>query len=340
MTLEEALKNIDPEMSPERIQALVTAIQEKIDSAKDEGRKAGLAKTQELVEEKDAECSAKLEEYATTVNEVHAAKMQSLVEDMDALHAEKLTTIVEAIDGVCTDKMMTLKESIEEDHAAKLTKVLEAVDNDRSAKLELVAEVFEEKAAAKVEEFMNSYIEEAMPTAQATDTAKLARLEDAMNQLREILAVNDDFVQTEVKEALFDANDQLEEKQVSINDLMVENMGLRKKIKKDEATSLLESIVADMKPAMAAFVEHYFDGVEDAKTIFEKKDEAIKAFEADEADETEFAIEESRGSQVVIPDDVEETVIEESVETPDFMDLYADKIKRSTSLMHRVETHN
>jgi hypothetical protein len=344
MTLEEQLKIIDPSMNSDRVNALVNAIREKIENAKAEGRKEGLKKVQELVNEKDEECAKKFEEFAKTVDKIHTAKLEALAEAIDEDHGTRLQTLIEGMDTVYTKKLEDLYEAIDLDHTEKTKQLLEAIDEDRSAKLKHVTEVFEESAVEKVKSFMDMYIEEAMPATNEADIAKLARLEEAVNSIREILVVNDDFVQEEVKEALVDVKSQLDEaresKDDAVNDLMVENMELRKRLKKNEATRLLESITADMKPAQAAFVKKYFKDEIDADVISKRKDEAIALFEAEEADETEEAIEENRGTSVEIPDD-EIPVIEEDVseqpQTNGMINAYVKQIRRSSSLMNRVE---
>jgi hypothetical protein len=341
MTLEEHLKTIDPSMNSDRVNALVNAIQEKIDNAREDGRKEGLSKAQELVEEKDQDCAKKLQDYANTVDEIHTAKLEALAEAIDEDHSTRLQTLVEQMDSVYTDKLESLYEAIDLDHTEKTKQLLEAIDEDRSAKLKHITTVFEESAVERVKSFMDTYIEEAMPVTTEVDVAKLMRLEEAVNSIREILVVNDDFVQNEVKEALVDVKSQLDEakssKDDAVNDLMVENMELRKELKKNEATRLLESITADMKPSMAAFVKKYFKDENDVSVISEKKDEAIALFEAEEADETEEAIVENRGT-FEIPDD-ETPVIEENVsEPPDtIMGAYVNQIQRSSSILNRVK---
>jgi len=343
MKLEDALKSIDPDMSPDHIESLVAIIQEKINVAKSEGITEGLAKSQELVEETDATCTAKLKEYAAAADKAYTKKMKSLISRLDEQHAEKLTALVEAMDEIFSDKLIKLNETIDHNHSKKLTALIEAIDEDHTNKIKYIANIFEEKAVNKVEDFINTYIEEAIPAQPHTDYAKLIRLEEAMNQLREVLVLNDDYVQTEVKEALEDANEQIEEKQSSIHQLMVENMELRKKIKKDEAVRLLESMTANMKPAMAHHIQQYFEDIDDPKVILERKEEAIKAFSSKENNDKARAINEAEESHIVIPDDDDDhdvTINENKIDdsNDDVMDMYVNKIKRSASVGFRSQS--
>ena len=54
-------------------------------------------------------------------------------------------------------------------------------------------------------------------------------MEESVTEIRKILAVNDDYVRTEIKEAVEDAKSQLDEKDETINQLINQLSGKEQK---------------------------------------------------------------------------------------------------------------
>jgi len=334
MTLKEHLMKIDPSMDEKLIDEFVAMVDTSITEAKKTGFNEGIAK----VEEMDAEQSEKMESLFEELKVKHTTALTELEEKLTADHEAALA----AQDEEYTEMFNEALNAQDELQTSMLDEIVEKLDTDYTTKLDTIEEAFktqyEVTITEKVNEFIDTYIAESVPEEVVVDLAKLRRLEECMDSIRETLVINDDFVQTEVKEALEDAQSQIDERQEKINSLMVENMDIRKKIKQGEAASLLEKKTADMKPALAAYVEKYFDGVNDPKVISEKLDDAVKAFTANEKVKKDEVIEEKRGVTVEIPDEQEPPVIEESQdEDHDMQDLYVQKIHRSYSIENNLE---
>jgi len=336
MTLKEHLKQIDPNMDDKLIEEFVAMLDTKITEAKDQGFNEGISKVSEM----DEEYAVKMEGLFEEIKVKHETELTALEERLTTEHAQSLQEALDKMDDEHVEMFNEALEAQDELQSHMLEQLVEMIDEDHLNKLNTIEEAFktqyETTITEKVNEFIDTYIAESMPTREVVDGAKLQRLEECMSSIREILVVNDDFVQTEVKEALEDAQTQLDEKQEKINSLMVENMDIRKQVKKSEAVSLLEKKTKGMKPAQAAFVTNFFEGVNDPKVISEKLNDAVKAFKADETAKKEEVIEEKRGTSVEIPDEPKPEVIEESVEN-DPMDLYVGKIHRSYSIENNLD---
>jgi len=339
------LKQIDAEISEDHIAELVSVFETKLTEAKEAGYSDGIGKVSEI----DADYSKKLEEavdkvktdYETQLNEMdddHASKLQELVEAIDEDHSTKLETLVEAIDEDHSAKLETLVETIDKDHTSKLETLVEAIDEDHTSKLEHIVESYEEHyenlITEKVQGFISTYIKESIPEEKAIEQARLQKLQESVSKIREILFFSDEYVNTEIKEAIKEAKNKIDGEKGKVNRLMVENMDLKQTIMKKEAMQLLEQKTESMKPALAAYVKEYFDKVYDAKEIDAKLNEAVEAFTNHEDSEKQKVVEEKeRGIQPIIdiPQEEEMTINESDENDDDIMDIYVNKYKRSNS---------
>ena len=123
---------------------------------------------------------------------------------------------------------------------AQLKQVVEAIDIDHAGKLDKLVKIYESKQAPEkiveaVSDFMETYLEEVMPKAAMINEARLNRLEKMYGTMKQLLVVNDEYVSTEVKEAVEDANSQIASKDKEIDKLMLEKVELKKKIGEIEA---------------------------------------------------------------------------------------------------------
>jgi hypothetical protein len=273
--LTEKLKSLDEALFTEDVtNSLVEIVESKIEAAKKEALEEGFSRAQD-------QHKVELER----IDEDHAEKLKAILEKIDTEHTEKLQTVLEHIDTDHHAKLETLVEAIDEDHANKLQLTLDAIDSDHTVKLEEVVEFYENKfegnIVEKVSDYLDTFLEEVAPEASAVDSIKLQRLEETVTQMKKLLVVSDDFVQTEISEAIIEAKETMDEKDAQINALLAEKIQLSKQIKKNEATELLESKTSGMNPAKAAFIAKFFEG-SNVEEISEKLDEAVQAFEEDQ----------------------------------------------------------
>lgn len=317
--LKKKLNSLDPALFTEEVQnQLVSIVESKIEEAKTAAFTEGF------------------ERATTTLDEDHADKLTAILEKIDTDHAEKLQKLVEQIDEDHTAKLQKLVESIDEDHTAKLQLTLEALDTDHTAKLEKVKAFYESKyetmMVEKISEYLDTYLEECAPAEAVVNTIKLNRLEEAVTAIKKVLVLSDDFVNSEISEAILEAKAEIDSRDKKINALMVEKIELTKKLKKDEAIKLLESKTSGMAPAKAAYVNKYFEG-STIDEISAKLDEAVTAFEVDQrAKRSELMTEKhqtvSDGIKIPKPAD-ESQLISEQTETSGEMDVYVTRINKS-----------
>ena len=181
------------------------------------------------LEEKNIEIQ-KLEESHTEslarLDEVHTKTLSESIDRLDEEHCEKMKEVVAHIDTVHYNKMKTVLEAIDADRVGKLNKIEEKIDADHTAKLQNIINMYEsnysDNLVEKVSDYLDVYLEEVLPEEKAVNMAKVARYDDVFTEMRKLLVVTDEFVNSEIKEAVEDAKQQLDEKTDSINELMLE----------------------------------------------------------------------------------------------------------------------
>lgn len=327
----EILTKIDPEkkvLTEEVQNELSNLMESKEKTIKEEAMKEALA----LAEKK----------YAA-INEENEKKIAEALEKQDAEHSEMLEKAVKTLDENHSKMLDTVVEALDTDHAAKFQKALDHVDADHTRKLRTVVEKYENvisklresvaapKIVEAIDTFVDEYIREVAPPAKVVNEARLARLEKMYGQLREMVMVNDETFQTEIKEAVMDAKKIIDEKDAEIDKLMFDRIEMKKQISKIEAAKLLENKLKDVSPKMKAYLEVCFREADSAE-IEERFDEAVKAYRSEEAKRRQTAVREADSKKtikhpVTAKEDEIKPIIAEAKEHSVF-DIYAGTVAK------------
>lgn len=338
----EILTKLDPEkklLSEAVQQELCDLMDSKEKEIKEESYSKALNLVSKKLEDKDSEHGKALSEAIENLKAQHAKELQEL----DESHAAALDKLFSAVDSSHAEKLEEVVEAIDTDHAAKLEKVAASIDTDHTSKLEKLQSLYESKQISEklvdgISDYLDVYLEKVMPQAQLVNEAKLERLENFYSSVREMALVNDEYVQTEIKEAILDAKNQIDAKDAEIDNMMLEKVELSKKLKTHEATMLLEDKCKDRSPKAVAYLKTFF--CESTKEEIEEKfDEALAAFDKDEAKARHKLLEEAESKQKVhapatlIREQKEEKlqVVEESGDEGETRQInaYANLLKRS-----------
>ena len=290
-------KKLDPtgKVFTEEIQAeLESLLNEKLSTVREECMEKALEMANAKIKELDADHAGKLRQIVEAVK----TKYEKMLGEMDTSHSLKIKKLFEEIDEDHADKLEAVIEAIDEDHSTKLKQVIEAIDNDHAGKLDKLVKIYEHKQAPDkiveaVSDFMETYLEEVMPKSSMINEARLNRLEKMYGTMKQLLVVNDEFVSTEVKEAVEDANSQLSSKDKEIDRLMLEKVELKKKISEIEATQLLAEKCTQYPPKVQAYLNARFKDAT-SKEISEKAiNEAVMAFKSEENAQNKKIVKES-----------------------------------------------
>jgi hypothetical protein len=149
--------------------------------------------------------------------------------------------------------------------------------------------------------------------------------------MRKLLVVTDEFVNSEIKEAVVDAKSQLDEKTDTINELMLEKVAMAKEIDRLEAKSLLGEKTKNMTAGEKAYITKFFEGA-GVEEINQRLDEAVRAYDNDMTRKKEELISEETETEIPVVEssDEPEIILNEGVnEDEDMMDVFVNQINRS-----------
>lgn len=268
---------------------LVTLMEEKMKSIKEEAYAKAVEQANKKVEQLDESHAAKFEEVLSAMKNEYESKIKSLneeLEKMDEEHAKAARETFEKMDEDYAEQVRVLFEDVDDFCAKKLDEALEAQDSEHGQALQQVVEHFEskvitDKMAKVVDTFLESYLDEVKPADKIISEAKLDRLEQFYDKIKQLTFVNDDYVQTELSEAVTDATMQLKSKDDEIDKLMLEKAEISSRLNKVEADKLLAESIKDFTPSMKAYLEARFKDA-NRQEIEEKLNEAVEAFKLEE----------------------------------------------------------
>ena len=255
------------------------------------------------------------EAFNQAVEEKSQEKIQLEVENatqkLNEEFEDKLTNTVGQIDEDHTNKLRKLVEAIDMDHSAKLQKLVKGIDQKHTSMLSQVKEQYEthlneeaknfqEKIVEEVSNYLDLYIDKNIPTQQVAEAVKNIKASQQLAQIRQIVGLTEEFIDSEVKEALVDGKKTIDSLRNELNEALKENMDLAQRSNRAESFIVLEQKTQDMPSGKKQFVN---------KLLANKTPEYIK-------ENFQYVVEMfERESQTEV-DDVKETVRNQFIKTP------------------------
>ena len=226
-----------------------------------------MSKISEVLNEvgKDFLNEESLKEIETVFNEAVDTKVEERVK----IATEAALT---AQDEEHSKKLEELLESIDKDHTQKLNKVVEAIDTDRARKLKNVVRrysqtVNEEANALKdtvvesVSDYLDTYIEEAIPTKTIEEATTNKRAYDILKDMRKMLSVDMVLANESIRDAVKDGKDTIDAQKKELEALTESH---------NKQAEELENIKKDL------YLEQKLVGYDEKKTNFVRKTFADK----------------------------------------------------------------
>lgn len=242
---------------------------------------------EETVEQFDEEV---LKKFADILEESVTAKIDEAKKEMkDEILKESREEIFEeavtATEAKTKEKIDAAVEQLDEEHTKMLESIVAELIELRQREVQQITEEFEETQLDEelvdvTSNFLDTYIEESV--AQKTfDANKLERLEKIFGEAREIFMVSDDYIQSEVSVAMEEAKQEIDRLKKDNNDLLIEKVELNKKVKQNEAVTLLESNIEHLTEKEKVFVRNYFKKLGVDEISVEQINEAVEAYNED-----------------------------------------------------------
>ena len=229
-----------------------------------------------------------------------------------------------AQDEEYSKKLETLIEAIDKDHCSKLEKVVEAVDKDRTRKLQNVirkyqtalneeATTLKDTLVESVSNYLDSYIDEAIPTQAIEEATQNRRAYDLLKDIRKSLSVDMVLANESIREAVVDGKQTIEESKKAISDLTVENKSIKEELDTIKKDLFLEKKLNGLDEKKCNFVRKTFKD-KDLAFIEENFDYTVTMFDKKAQESLEILKEEA--VKECKTKDAEVKVVEEKSEQP------------------------
>jgi len=255
------------------------------------------------------------EAFNQAVEEKSKKKIQleseNIKQQLDESYTTKLEELVEKIDEDHTSKLKKLVEAIDTDHAVKLQKLIKGIDKKHTEMLEQVVEKYEgqladeaksfqERIVEEISNYLDLYIDKNLPTEQISEAVANIKAVKQLNQIRQIVGITEEFVDSEVKEALVDGKKTIDSLRGELNEALKENAELNLRANKAESFILLEQKTTDMPSAKKQFVNKLLSN-KTPQYIEENFSYVVAMFERDSEEEVDL---------------IKESVKEQFIQTP------------------------
>lgn len=248
--------------------------------------------------------SAISEAFESAVNEKVETRVQievdNAVKKLDEEHSAVLEQIVEAIDQDHTNKFKKALNKVDSDYALKLQKVVEKYDTI----LESEAKKFHENLVNDVSNYIELYIENAIPRKQLEEACKKTKALKMVEEMRKIVSVDDAFINENIKEALEDGKTTIDSLRSELNEVIKENIKLNVESKKVKADLILEKKTSHMSDDKKKYVKRVL-GEKSPEEIDANFDYVVEMFERDENDNIEL-----------VSEQVDKDAVSKTVDTP------------------------
>ena len=241
------------------------------------------------------------EESISAIQDAFQSKTDLLIEaalvEQDSLYAEKLEQLMTAIDV---------------DHTKKLRKVVEAVDHSNAKKLSNVVNKYEAEINSKAKEFktaiiesvsnyLEEYIDEAIPAEAILEATKNRTATTVLNNLRQVLAIDSALMSESVKGAVVDGKNQITDLTEKVAKLEAENTIIKENYNKVKANLILENKTSHLTAKKKDYLKKVL-GDKSPKFIEENFDYTLRLFERKDQDRINMIKEEAFDNRKVKAD--------------------------------------
>ncbi len=180
--------------------------------------------------------------FEQSVSERAALHVEKALTEQDEDHSEKLEKLLEAIDTDHTEKLNKLVKAINSDHAKKLAVVAEKFNST----LNEDAGGFKDQLVENISNYLDLYIERAIPEADIKKAMKNTAATSMLKQLREALAVDNALAQSSIRGAVKDGKEKIDNLSSHAEQLSEKNETLTKELIRAQSNLVLEQKTKDL----------------------------------------------------------------------------------------------
>lgn len=254
---------------------------------------------------KDIDSNVLNEETATAIAEAFKSaveekvssrltlELESALSKQDEDHALKLEKLLEAIDTDHSAKLETVVNAINENHASKLAKLVEYY---RSA-LNEKAESFSNKVVEEISNFIDLYIEKAIPQTQLEEAVANTTARQQLEQIKQILSFDPSSLNEEVKNLISQGKSKINELETQLSESYKENLALNEQLAHAKSSILLEEKTKGMRSAKKNFITKILSD-KTPEYISENFNYVVEMFEREDKETAASLVEEAKQSSI------------------------------------------
>jgi hypothetical protein len=261
MDISSIIKNIDTNVLNEEV---ATAIAEAFENA--------------VNDKVDSRITLEVEGALSKQDEDHAVKLESLLSAIDADHSAKLNKVVEAIN---------------ENHAGKLQKLASFYRKALNEK----AESFSSKIVNELSNFMDVYIEKAIPQAQLEEAVANTTARQQLEQIKSVISFDPSSLNEDVKSLISQGKGKIEELHNQLNESYKENIELHEQLKEANASLILEKKTLGMPSSKKSYISKLLSD-KSSEYIEENFKYVVEMFEREESESSVKLVEEAKSKAI------------------------------------------
>ena len=232
--------------------------------------------------------------------------VESALAQQDDLYAKKLKQLISAIDKDHTTKLKRVVESIDKNNSNKLVKVVKRYERELTNE----ANSFKETLVESISNYLEEFIEEAIPTEAINEATKNRTAREVLGNLRKVLAIDSALMSESVQDAVVDGKKQIDELSKKVQDLSKENALIKEGYSKTKAALILESKTSGLSDKKKEYIKRVL-GDKTPKFIEENFDYTLRLFDKKEQERINIIKEQAFNERKVKAD---APVIRESVQ--------------------------
>lgn len=234
------------------------------------------------------------------VSEKVEIEVQSALQKLDEDHSVKLEQLLEAIDSDHTQKLIAVLEKIDEDHSEKLTYLVKKHEKV----LREDASAFKENLINQLSNYIELYIEKAIPQAELKEAIENKRAQRMVEQMKQIMALDDSFINETITEAVADGRKTIETLKKELNEAVKQNIQITQMLKGRTTELMLEKNTVGLSKDKKNYVMRMLKD-KDPEYIKENFEYVVKMFDKDEEGQRELVTEQATKAAKIIREKVD-----------------------------------
>ena len=265
-----------------------------------------------------------VEAIETALKEKVELSVEAALTSQDELYAQKLKTLIESIDRNHASKIKNIIESVDTNNAAKLIKVVKKYE----AELNVGAAEFKDTIVESISNYLDEFIEEAIPTAAIEEATRNKTAAAVLNNLRTTLAVDSSLMAESVKSAIIEGKGEIDQLKADLAKLKKSNAVLQESYNEAKSAVFLESRTSKYSDKKATYLKKVLSD-KSPKFIEENFEYTSRLFDRKEKEQLAVIREEAISNRTVKAD-APKLFVEKKVEPSTPVNLYLqglDKMK-------------